>query len=137
MDTYAPPMPRAEELDDPAAREADANPDADFNLDNVAPVTGQDAAETPAKGLNRWQTIGLIALGVAAVAGVGAAAYWGVQQQRKMKPQSLLEKMGVPQVDLSKAHPRRLSHMAARRIEQLPVRQLQKRVAHKVSTLFD
>ena len=137
MDTYAPPMPRADELDDQVAREADANPDADFDLDNVAPVTGPDAIETPENGLKTWQMIGLIALGVAAVAGVGAAAYWGVQQQRKMKPQSLLEKMGVPKVDFSQAHPRRLSHMAARRIDQLPVRQLQKRVVHKVSTLFD
>jgi hypothetical protein len=138
MDTYAPPMSRAEELDDTIAREADANPDADFDVDGLAPVTApvlEAGADVLDKRLQRWKIFGMIAGGVALTAAVAGVAYLSLKP-RAPKPQTLLEKMGMPKVDLSKAHPRRLSHIAGRRIEQLPVRQVQKRVADRVSDLF-
>jgi len=125
--------------DDAIAREADANPDADFNTDPdaLAPVTGPEPGDK--SGLKRWQIVGLIAGGVALAAGVAGAVYLRQQAASpKAQAKKLQSKMRkAPKIDLSQAHPRRLSQLAARQIERLPVQKVQKRVAHRVAHLFD
>ena len=130
-------------IDEAVAREADANPDADFNgdPDALAPVTGPEPAVK--SGLKRWQIAGLIAGGVALAAGVAGALYLRQQaaspqaqaRTQANKIRSKVQKAG--KIDLSQAHPRRLSQLAARQIERLPVQKVQKRVAHRVAHLFD
>jgi hypothetical protein len=131
----------------PRDAEDQINRDADFNPEAIAanPGLGEDGlpggyddegmdADAPKPVMTRWRTIGLIAGGVAVAAGIAGMAYWRMRQTPK--PQGLLDRFGAPKIDLSQAHPRRLSHMAGRRIEQLPVRQVQKRLADRVSHLF-
>lgn len=149
MDTYAPAAPRVSnredfDFDDQAALDADANPDADFDPNGLAPVTGPEmkaGADMLERRFKRWQVWGAIAGGVALAAGVAGALYL---RQRSQSPKSQAKKikgqidhMSLPKIDLSQAHPRRLSHIAARKIESLPVRQVQKRVANRVAHLFD
>ncbi len=133
----------------PRKAEEDANRDADFNPEAIAANPGLDGdddlsdaygddTDTGASGrtplLKRWQIIGLVAGGVAVAAGVAGVAY--LRMRQTPKPRTLLDRMGVTKIDLSQAHPRRLSQMAGRRIEQLPVQKVQKRVADRVSHLF-
>ncbi len=149
MDTLDKLIPRK-----PKATETVNNPDAEFNPEAVAANPGLDglgedslgddglagayaddeAPQDVRPGLKRWQIIGLVAGGVALAAGAAGLAYLRLRQANR--PQTLLEKMSA-KIDLAKAQPRRLSQMAGRRIEQLPVRQVQKRVADRVTHLFD
>ena len=136
------------QLDDQDALDAGVNPDADFDPAGLAPVhgpelkAGADRLETRFK---RWQLWGAIAGGVALAAGVAGALYLRQQSQSpkaRVKAQAdkvrgRIDHMSMPKIDLGQANPRRLSHIAARKIEALPVRQVQKRVAHRVAHLFD
>jgi len=129
-------------IDERVAREADANPDADFNPDPdaLAPVTGPEPAVKG--GLKRWQIAGLIAGGVALAAGVAGAVYLRQASSPKAQVKAQAKKLQAKaqkaaKIDLSQAHPRRLSQMAARQIERLPVQKVQKRVAHRVAHMFD
>ncbi len=126
-------------IDEAMAREADANPDADFGTDPdaLAPVSGPEFEARA--GWKPWQIAGLIAGGVALAAAVAGAVYLRRQAAsptaQAKKLQSRMRKAG--KIDLSQAHPRRLSQLAARQIERLPVQKVQKRVAHRVAHLFD
>jgi hypothetical protein len=143
MDTQDRFPPRDTELE-AAGGDVGVNPDAEFNPDAVVDDPGGHAA--PAEGygdesaseplLKRWQIIGLVAGGLAVAAGVGVAGvvYWRLTQAQR--PENVLSRMRPSGIDLSKAHPRRLSQMAGQRIRQLPVRQMQKRLADRVSHLF-
>lgn len=144
MDTQDRFQPRDME---PDAADVDlgVNPDAEFNPDAVVDDPGGHTVLPQADGgdevesaplLKHWQVIGLVAGGLAVAAGVGVAGvvYWRLTQAQR--PQNVREKMRAPKLDLSKAHPRRLSQMAGQRIRQLPVRQMQKRIADRVSHLF-
>ena len=153
MDTYAPAMSRTSprddmDFEDQAALEADANPDADFDPNGLAPVTGPDmkaGADILEASFKRWQLWGAIAGGVALAAGVAGALYLRQQSQspkaqvkaQAKKIKGKVDRMAVTRIDFSQANPRRLSHLAARKIEALPVRQVQKRVANRVAHLFD
>jgi len=131
----------------PRRNEDEINRDADFNPeaiaanpglegeDGLAGAYGDDSeTESPTPGLNRWLVFGLVAGGLAVAAGVAGVAYWRMQQMQK--PGRLAVMTGLPKVDLGQAHPRRLAQMAGRRIQQWPVRQVQKRFADKVTHLF-
>lgn len=163
MDTFAPATPRAPtrdnatsedltrdglDFDEQVARDADANPDADFDPDGLAPVTGPEmkaGADILEARFKRWQLWGAIAGGVAMAAGVAGVLYLRQQSQspkarakaQVQKIKGKVDQVSLPKIDFSQAHPRRQSHLAARKIDSLPVRQVQKRVAHRVAHLFD
>ncbi len=144
MDTQDRFPPRDTEVD-AADRDLGVNRDAEFNPEAVVddphgpalPDAYDEDEEIAAPLLKPWQVIGLIAGGLALAVGVGVAgvAYWRLTEAQR--PQRLLDRRSPSRFDLAKAHPRRLSQMAGRRIEQLPVRDVQKRIAHRVSHLFD
>ncbi len=142
MDTLDRLMPR--EAETAADRDAGVNRDAEFNPDAVVDDPGGKGSPLPDTyldgsdeeeswhGLSPWQIAGAVAGGIAAVAvvaGLAGFAYWRVretQRQEMLKPKTFWEK----------AHPRQLSRMAGRRIEQFPVRDVQKRIADRVTHLF-
>lgn len=139
MDTQDRFPPRDADLE-AADGDMGVNPDAEFNPDAVVDDPGghtvlPDMAEAEPL-LKPWQIIGLVAGGLAIAAGVGVAgiAYWRLTQAQK--PERFLDRVHAPRIDLSQAHPRRLSQMAGRRIDQLPLRQMQKRLASRVYHLF-
>jgi len=140
MDTQDKFPPRRDQ--DEVNRDADFNPEAiaanpgledELGEDGLTGAYGEDSeAENAKPMLNRWLVFGLVAGGLAVAAGVAGVAYWRMQQ----RPARLADTVSLPKVDLGKAHPRRLAQMAGRRIQQMPVRQIQKRVAERVTHLF-
>ncbi len=141
MDTLDRLMPR--EAETAADRDLGVNRDAEFNPDAVVDDPGgkgsplpdayQDGDEADSwPGLTTWQIAGAVAGGIAAVAvvaGLAGVAYWRVREAQRVQTLK-------PKTFWAKAHPRQLSRMAGRRIEQLPVRDVQKRIANRVSHLF-
>ncbi len=142
MDTLDRLMPR--EAETAADLESSINRDADFNPDAVVDDPGGKGSPLPDGyvdneeveswlGLSPWQITAAVAGGIAAVAvvaGLAGVAYWRVREAQR-------EEMLRPKTFWAKAHPRQLSLMAGRRIEQLPVRDVQQRIANRVSHLFD
>ena len=142
MDTLDRLMPR--EAETAADRDQGVNRDAEFNPDAVVDDPGGRGSPLPDNylddddeiesrlSLTPWQIAGAVAGGIAAVAvvaGLAGFAYWRVRETQR-------EQMLKPKTFWAKAHPRQLSRMAGRRIEQLPVRDVQKRIADRVTHLF-
>jgi hypothetical protein len=145
MDTLDRLMPREAETAD---RDVSVNRDADFNPDAVVDDPGGKGSALPdayldggdeiesEPFLSGWQIAAAVAGGIAAVAvvaGIAGVAYWRINQAQVVKPQTF---WAQKRTMLARAHPRELSRMAGRRIEQLPVRDMQKRIANRVSHLF-
>ncbi len=142
MDTLDRLIPR--EAETAADRDLGVNRDAEFNPDAVVDDPGGKGSPLPETYTDRgdeiesrpsfsaWQIAGAVAGGiavVAVVAGLAGVAYWRVRETQRVQ-------MLKPKTFWTKAHPRQLSRMAGRRIEQLPVRDVQKRIADRVSHLF-
>ncbi len=142
MDTLDRLIPR--EAETPADRDLGVNRDAEFNPDAVVDDPGGKGSPLPDTYLDggdeiesrprfsAWQIAGAVAGGiavVAVVAGLTGVAYWRVRESQRMQRLK-------PKTFWAQAHPRQLSRMAGRRIEQLPVRDVQKRIADRVSHLF-
>ena len=132
------------EAETPADRDLGVNRDAEFTPDAVVDDPGGKGSPLPDTYLDggdeiesrprfsAWQIAGAVAGGiavVAVVAGLTGVAYWRVRESQRMQRLK-------PKTFWAQAHPRQLSRMAGRRIEQLPVRDVQKRIADRVSHLF-
>ena len=143
MDTQDRIVPRPVEAEDALDRDTAVTGEAGLGedglpggYDDADAVDDGDLATQVEASLNGWLLAGLIAGGVALAAGVAGIAYWRMQQQSQ-RPDRLIRAAGVRTVEMARTYPRRVAHMTGRRIEQLPVRQVQKRVADRVSRLFD